>query len=289
MNPDPEKYLLPLDDGLPMRPSQSYAKDKLYALEAYLKIAQTAMKNQPWLANNYIDLQAGPGKNLIDGQVYLGSPLIALDIKPEFTHFWFNELQDFEHTTLEKRTQKSALYSKISLTKMDVNDAVDIVFSSIYEADMNAKSKRKPPTFNIAFLDPEGLEIKWSTVSKLANLDKMDLIINFSTSGINRNLHQPESIDTYFGNQQWRELGSTGDHIQRRRQLINLYRQQLKSMGYAILNDDEIGHHDISMKNSKNAEVYSLIFASKNPLGEKLWWQVKKEIERLRHRGNLLL
>jgi hypothetical protein len=67
-------------------------------------------------------------------------------------------------------------------------------------------------SLNLAFLDPEGLELRWNTVAKLASLLKMDLIINYPEGGINRmmvNVFQsPEenAVDLFFGAWEWRKI-----------------------------------------------------------------------------------
>jgi three-Cys-motif partner protein len=285
----PENYLFSLEDGLDVRVSQEYARDKLNALEAYLNMAMVSMKNRPWSAFNYIDLQAGPGKNRIGEDVLLGSPLIALNVNPPFTHYWFNELDQDYVSALQKRISQSSLASRVHFLQCDVNEAVDKVVTSIERMDKDAKTAGTWSTFNITFLDPEGLEINWETVEKLARIQRMDMIINFSTGGINRNLHQPDVIDRYFGNQEWREQVTASQPTLRRRQFINVYRKQLERFGYYISTDDSIGYHDISMRNSKNAEVYSLVFASKHQLGDDFWQKIKREIEKIRHGSKPLL
>lgn len=287
---NPRNYLFTLEDGLEMRESQEYARDKLYAVQAYLQMARRAMRAKPWSAFNYIDLQAGPGKNRIGDKILLGSPLLALNIDPPFTHYWFNEWSASTFTALEQRISASPNASKVHLFQKDVNEAVDIIVESITEMDKQARNDKKWSTFNVAFLDPEGLEITWHTVERLAQVARMDLIINFSTSGINRNLHQAEVIDRFYGSQQWRtSVSNSNPKSSRRRQFIDIYRDQLESFGYYIATDDTIGYHDIVMRNSKNAEVYSLIFASKHALGDDFWSKVKQQIEKIRHGSDRLL
>lgn len=283
----PENYMLALEDGLDVRISQEYARDKLYALQAYLYMARNAMKNRPWYAFNYIDLQAGPGKNRINDQIHLGSPLIALTIRPPFTHYWFNEIDSHYADVLQARVSQSPLLPHVRIFRADANETVDPVVGAITAMDKEAKETGKWSTFNIAFLDPEGLEINWETVRQLASVPRMDLIINFSTVGINRNFQQhPDVVDRFFGGNDWRNLDGLGDSTLRRRQLINLYRKHLEDFGYHIASDETLAYHDISMRNSKNAEVYSLIFASKHQLGDDFWRKVKDQIERLRHGGS---
>ncbi len=65
----PDKYLLPEDDGLPTRASQDYARYKWKALEFYLRVTNTAMREK-WSERYYIDLEAGPGKNHIGNEIF---------------------------------------------------------------------------------------------------------------------------------------------------------------------------------------------------------------------------
>ena len=180
----PQNYLHLLEDGLVVRKSQAYARDKLYALQAYLHMAMVAMKNKGWSAFNYIDLQAGPGKNRIGEEILFGSPLIALNTRPNFDHYWFNELDADNFSALLERISESDQSHKVHLFQSDVNEVVDDVVKAIREMDQEYRSQGQWSTLNIAFLDPKGLEMNWDTVEKLASVSRMDLIINFSTVGI---------------------------------------------------------------------------------------------------------
>ena len=86
-------FLLPNDDGLPMRPSGRWVEIKLDYLARFINVFETAMKGK-WRFRNYIDLMAGPGKDRIRGKnkVFLGSPLIALTTQYPFTGYFFVEL-----------------------------------------------------------------------------------------------------------------------------------------------------------------------------------------------------
>lgn len=74
-----EDYLLPVDVGLPMRAAGQWAKAKLDYLARHIDVFETSMC-QCWTLRNYVDLQAGTGKNRMrtSGEVVLGSPLLAL-------------------------------------------------------------------------------------------------------------------------------------------------------------------------------------------------------------------
>ncbi|MFZ4813516.1 MAG: three-Cys-motif partner protein TcmP [Phototrophicaceae bacterium] len=267
-----ENYLLPVDDGLPMRTSQEYAKYKLDALSHYIHQTNVAMRDK-WLNRFYLDLQAGPGKNKIGQEVWLGSPLLALTAPFPATRFFFNEYDPahpevFE--ALKTRVQSSPFHPHITLLQKDVNNAaLDIV---------NLIPNNGKNSLNLAFLDPEGLEMDWRTVETLAKIARMDMIINFSTSGIIRSIGKgyEDVVTRFFGTDEWKSIYQQADKSNKSRVLIDFYRQQLEKFGYNIQINPNLGGHDISIRNSRNAEVYSLIFASKHPLGDKFWKQAKK-------------
>ncbi len=199
------------EDGLPTRGGQDYAKDKLTILKGYIARFTTAMKDKKWRTLNYIDLQAGPGKNVLSpsGDILLGSPLLALTTRFPFASLFLVEMGITEYDALETRVDASDRSTSAKLFNEDSNVAVDTVVEHINQID----SEYRPgiwPCLNLAFLDPEGLEVEWETVKKLASLQRMDLIINFSTNGITRNagqliMRQEDTIiDRFFGTREWR-------------------------------------------------------------------------------------
>ncbi len=272
---DESKFLLPEDDGLPMRSSQEYANYKLKALTYYLSVTNTAMRDK-WAVRYFVDLQAGPGKNQIGNSVVLGSPLIALTSPYPSTHFRFNELNTELGDALEKRVSKSSLADQVKIYHQDVNSVVDEVSEEIRLSDRTSGS------LNVAFLDPEGLELHWSTVTKLASIKRMDLIINFSTRGVIGAIGAGylQAVDQFFGTPTWREVDKYPNNpTKRRRVLIDFYRQNLEKFGYNIEIDPDLGGSDIAVNNSRNSQVYSMLFASKHPLGEKFWKQAAKSVK----------
>ncbi|MBI5667693.1 MAG: three-Cys-motif partner protein TcmP [Chloroflexi bacterium] len=200
-------YLLPEDDGLPMRESQDYAKDKLRILEGYISRFTTSMRNKQWSALGYIDLLSGPGKNRFQpsGDILLGSPLIALTTRYPFTYYHFVEMGNQEHNALEQRIASSEHVERVKVIYGDCNVIVNSMVAEIEARDRQFLAEHKWSSLNLAFLDLEGLELEWATVEKLGRVRKMDLIINFSTSGFTRNAAQMlESENTArFGQILW--------------------------------------------------------------------------------------
>lgn len=269
-------YLDNLDDGLPTRDSQDYAKDKLTILNGYMARFTTAMKDKNWRALNYIDLQAGPGKNQFSpsGDTMLGSPLLALTTRFPFDNLFLVEMGAVEYEALEKRVGASDRDASVKRYNEDCNVAVDAIVQHIMQLDAKYIDGIWP-CLNLAFLDPEGLEVEWKTVEKLAKQSRMDLIINFSTSGITRNARlsagrKDETIhDRFFGTREWRTVydqARNRDSSVVRRMLIDFYLGRLNNMGYV-----ETKREEKEFKNQRNVQIYTMIFASKNDLGIKFW------------------
>lgn len=263
----PEKFLLPEHDGLPTRQNPAYVLYKLNALSFYITVTNTAMREK-WGERYYVDLFSGPGKNVTGNQIRLGSPLISLTSVHPATHFWFNEFNTKNKAALERRVSESPLHDRGDILQADANQVVTRICREINARDQRTRS------LNIAFLDPEGLELHWSTVEQLARIQRMDLIINFSTGGLFRSIGKKyyDAVDRFFGTGEWRTIYQPKDNsATRRRALIDFYRQRLEQFGYHIDIDPNLGGADIPVKASTNVQVYSMIFASKHPLGDKFW------------------
>jgi three-Cys-motif partner protein len=275
---DRDKFLQPEADGLPTRPGHSNTPYKLKAVATYIKIANMAQRNNPWRDRYYIDLQSGPGKVDIENAIVLGSPLIALTTEHPFTQYRLNELEPNLKAALETRVSASPLAPYVRVYQKNVNQIVRDICKEIHERDKVRNEKWS--TFNIAFLDPEGLELKWNTVRQLAQVHKMDLIINFSTNGLLRSIGAGyyDVVDEFFGTNKWRDGYKPNENAtQKRRALIDFYLKRLQAYEYFIDIDPNFGGADLAVKNSKDAQLYSLIFASKNQLGEKFWKETLKQ------------
>jgi len=267
-------YLNAIEDGLPMRPAGKWAAEKLDYLGRYISVFETSMRNK-WSDRNYIDLLAGPGKNVVEetGEVMLGSPLLALTTKYPFTGYYFVENDNDNAEALRKRCSSSNLNDRVRIMSNDCNQIVSTI--------INELKPNEHKSLNLAFLDPEGLELHWATVSQLAYVRRMDLIINYPQGGLNRFMpvaieqDGESSVDNFFGSNDWRQIYSewqvsraAGLH----RHLIDLYMGKLQGLGYSdVRRDDEVGDEPLIRNSQRRAPLYRLLFASKHPLGEKFW------------------
>jgi len=240
------------------------------------------MREKPWRQRNYIDLFAGSGKYRAteDGEVFLGSALIALTTEHPFTNYYFSDSNADNIDDLKKRTKQ--IHYNIEYWVGNANQVSQQVVRQIQEID-DQKLPGKWSSLNLAFLDPDGLELEWSIIQCLANLFTMDLIIYYSQYGLNinfKNCYQAKNetdIDRFFGTDEWRKIyerwktkaSISGIH----RELIDLYKNNLSALGYADIHDQVAGCEPI-MRNTKQAPLYRLIFASKNKSGHDFWNKV---------------
>jgi len=203
-------YLLPENDGLPSRSSGPWVKEKLFYIKQYIDTFEIAMRQKSWRKRIYIDLFAGPGKCQIKGtqEYLLGSPLLALTTRHPFTDYFFVDSDNEKIDVLCQRVGSvSGVKSLVGDANLKVYEIVDTISGIDAEFIKGAWS-----SLNLAFLDPQGLELEWNTVATLAKLKKMDLIIHYSQHGIKRlakNCYDASNetvVDKFFGGSQWRDI-----------------------------------------------------------------------------------
>ena len=268
-----------------MRPSGSWVAEKLDYLERYISIFATSMHSKPWRARHYIDLFAGPGKCYVPEieTVYLGSPLLALATQYPFTGYFFVDLDADYITALQQRCSDSPVRDRVQCFVGDSNHIVKDIVEHIQAID----SEYIPGqwhSLNLAFLDPDGLQLQWDTVATLARLSRMDLIIHYPQMALTRNMSKcycsgkQTKVDLFFGGTGWRtifEKYQQGEENFIHRQLMNHYKEKLLDLGYEeVIRDDEVGDEPLMRNARRNAPLYRLLFASKHPLGHSFWQKV---------------
>ena len=250
-------------DGLPIRESGIWAKEKLYYLEHYLDIFSVGMHKR-WNGKlYYIDLFAGPGRCLIPEtrEEFDGSPLIAL--KFNFAKYFFFESDPACFKALKARVKDRApeKSDKIEFVPGDCNKEIEKI------------GTLPPSSLGVAFVDPTGiLPLPFETVRKLARKRKIDLIINFHESmGVRMNLHQYTATDenaltSFMGSDRWKQHFKQQHKSETYRAIAKEYLENLQKLGYLSFDSDRI-----PIKTDKDALLYYLLFASKHPKGTEFW------------------
>jgi len=267
-------------DGLRARVSGPWTREKLDYLERYARAFMRAMSPKRragfWSELVYVDLLSGPGKG-VDRDTHAefdGSPLRALKIVPAFDRLFFSDLDKRNVEALRQRIPPDQR-SRVSLRVGDCNAVVQNVVASL-----------TGKTLGLAFIDPEGFEVKFGLFETLAQR-RMDVLLLFPSGiGIARNFraftkqfHSP--MDDLWGGHEWRDLPrarlaagqhlTPGEAVSVERPWIAAFRRKLAHLGF--LHEDE---GDPYFVNEKNVPMYHLLFFSKHIAGLKIWRGIKK-------------
>jgi three-Cys-motif partner protein len=234
----------------------SWTRDKLKILQQYLPGYLLATTKA--LERIYIDAFAGPGLNRLKGRSLTpdGSPLIALDARApngtKFDRLFFIERDRTVAAELRGVLNTRDHARRARVITGDVNEELPKLFT---------KLPRRSPTF--VFVDPEGIEPRWSTIEAIAPW-QTELLINFPLGmSIKRNLDSAK-VTAYFGTDQWRGLWkSTGPG--RTRALLQLYKERLWELGYRHTTQD-----DRLVKTSGGRHLYYLVFVSKVDVAKRI-------------------
>jgi three-Cys-motif partner protein len=118
----------------------------------------------------------------------------------------------------------------------------------------------------LTLVDPYGSSYTWDALSALVLHERMDAMILFPEDmDIERNAGRGDPrFDRFFPSPRWREIVRDSKHLGR--DLRDFYKSELhRQQGY-FFGDDK------TVRNSVGAEIYKLLYASKNKeLGTKLW------------------
>jgi three-Cys-motif partner protein len=130
-----------------------------------------------------------------------------------------------------------------------------------------------PAGLNLALIDPFGLaQLHFDTLRILSQVEHLDLIVNFPTSDLRRNKEHyldpaNEVVARALGVPEWRDDLGPGDiALEAASQFVD----SLTALGYTGARNRMI---PIMRAGS---ELYRIIFASKHPVGDRIWNSVAR-------------
>jgi three-Cys-motif partner protein len=178
-----------------------------YYVDIFTNVAKENRENV-----GYIDLLAGPGFNKLKDLdlIIAGSPLIA-KLSPRITKKGQSKNFDWMILVDIDESNCSSLNQILDAIILCDNCNSDRVMSEI-QKEMQPES-----SIYLAFIDPEGTQVLWSTMENLFALPG-DLIINHPWSGVARiagNYYSRtdqsresfgETLDNFFGDSAWRDI-----------------------------------------------------------------------------------
>jgi three-Cys-motif partner protein len=259
------------DDQLPLRCVGSWARDKLYYLQRYMNVFNSSMKDK-WPKRAYVELFAGPGLGIVrdSGDIIGGSPLLAVEQAVPFSLYIFVDINRNAVEALEKRVKRLNPGVDVRSIPGDCNVSVDEIRRCIDSSYLI-----------LTFIDPTSMQIKFSTIDRLAQNLRMDLIINFPLQAINRSYTYAmqgyvEKYDSFFGTREWEKIIKKHTDVRSvGAKLFDLYTSQLRTIGYGEITDlSDAG--EILVRGPKNIPLYYLFLASKHRIAYKLWNQIQK-------------
>lgn len=176
-----------LRDGKTTDSYHDFTAMKLIAIRYYAstfsKVVASQKKKGPYDGAVYVDLFAGTGlvslKSTRHGDVLPGSALCAATLKNPFDYMVCVEKSAKKCEVLKSRLRRARRGGKFTVINGDCNSRIGDVVAAI------RRIYRNPIV--LAFVDPEGIEIKFSTLRSLSSaFGSCDFIINVNSSGLRR-------------------------------------------------------------------------------------------------------
>jgi three-Cys-motif partner protein len=250
---------------------------KLEIVEKYGAAYTKAFANQKRLKKFYIDAFSGAGVHLSKrtrGQVE-GSPARALKVFPPFDHFYFIDMDP----------NKTRYLATLCKGRTDVDIVTDDATSYLTQKLLPTIQYKK---FNraLCLLDPYGLHLDWDVMLQAGQSKAIDLFLNFPVMDMNRNAiwHAPknapkegiERMNRFWGDGSWRQAAyaeSDQGNLFSERELVKqdnsaivkAFQKRLQTLaGFEFVPDP------LPMRNSNNAVVYCLFFASQKPVAKRI-------------------
>jgi len=164
-------------DGLPVRDSGQWAKEKLYYVGRYMSIFNGGMKNM-WPRRGYIDLMAGPGRCIEreTGEEFHGSPLLALKSQPPFAQAVFVESDPTSAAALTSRTTNESARRSVLTSDCNAPSTIAQIRQAI-----------APRMLSLCFVDNLGLNVTFDTIRNLVDGNRpIDLMFTFQVNDLTR-------------------------------------------------------------------------------------------------------
>ncbi|SPD72229.1 conserved hypothetical protein [uncultured Desulfobacterium sp.] len=240
---------------------------------AYSKILRSQSK--PEFYHIYIDAFAGAGQHLskTTGDFVTGSPINALLVEPPFFEYHFIDLNEHKIEELERLVG----------TRQDVfiynEDCNDVLLDKILPRAKYENYRRA-----LCVLDPYGLHLDWEVLRTVGQMRSVEIFLNFPVADMNRNVlwrdpdrvsqAQADRMNRFWGDNSWRDIayepakqlnlfGNSEEEKVSNETIVDAFRMRLKEVaGFKHV------PKPIAMRNTQNAVVYYLFFASHKPVAE---------------------
>jgi three-Cys-motif partner protein len=242
---------------------------------AYSSILSSRKK--PSFKHFYIDAFAGAGvhKAKASDRLVAGSPTNALAIEPPFHEYHFIDLNPSKVARLEELTKARA---NVHVHSGDCNQ--------ILLEEVLPRVKYEEYRRGLCLLDPYGLDLDWRVIAKAGQMKSIEIFLNFPVLDMNRNVlwrtregvsaARKKRLSTFWGDESWRTaaykpaaqsemFGPIPDEKVTNEEIAEVFRRRLRDVaGFAHV------PAPMAMRNSNNAIVYYLYFASQKPVAKEI-------------------
>ena len=266
-----------------------WTNEKLERVRKYLRAYRaifTANERARHFTTWYVDAFAGTGYRIPkrteveEEKLLKGSAIQALEIEQPFDKYLFIEKKRSNVLELSKISDNyPALANRIQFVKGDANIELMKWCQTI-----NWRKNRA-----VVFLDPFGMEVTWSLLETIANTGGIDLWLLFPLFGINRHLTRrgkprqewADRVTQTFGSDEWldefykKESAVTMQgnlFVEEDKTVKSVDIERLSKYFIARLNTifPNVAPNPLVLRNSGNAALFSLCFASKNSVAVKI-------------------
>jgi three-Cys-motif partner protein len=249
---------------------------KLAIIAEYGEKYTTTFKSSS-LKKYYIDGFCGAGLHVSreTGNAVEGSPSRALKVEPPFDGYYFIDLAEEKTSYLER------LYGNRPDVHIHTGDTNEYLTKELLPQIQFENYNRA-----LCLLDPYGLHLDWDVMYQAGQSKAIDMFLNFPVMDINRNAiwHHPENVpdagiqrmNRFWGDETWREvayienpqrvLWGAPDFVKQGNEVIvNAFCERLRKVaGFQFVLPP------LPMKNSQNAIVYYLCFASQKDVANRI-------------------
>jgi three-Cys-motif partner protein len=253
-----------------------WSEIKLEIVEKYGAAYVNAFSRHPSLKKYYVDSFSGAGVHIskTTRQMIDGSPVRALRIKPPFDRYFFIDLNEAKTDYLRD------LCGERSDIHIETGDASSYLINSLLPTIDYARFNRA-----LCLFDPYGLHFEWEAIQMAGKSGAIDMFLNFPVMDMNRNAiwRNPKAVpqdgidrmNRFWGDESWR-TAAYAEHVQGdffgtpivkqgNETIVAAFRERLhKVAGFQFV------PAPLPMRNSTNAVVYYLFFASQKPVAERI-------------------
>ena len=264
-----------------------WSEIKLEIVRKYASAYSRILSSKPQIKEHiYVDAFAGAGAHISKAtqQIVAGSPVIAMQIEPPFSELHLIDLDGSRADELNRLAKED---SRVTVHNGDCNR---VLLEEVFPQCRYANHRRA-----LCLLDPYKLNVNWEVLQTAGNMGSIEIFYNFMIMDANMNVFmrdpgkvtptQTKRMNAVWGDSSWRsaaykktqDLFGDTEEKATNEDIAEAFRRRLHEVA---------GFSDVPppmpMRNSKDAVVYYLYFASPNKTGAKI---VTEIFDRYRSRG----